>query len=383
MRRLIIGLVGSWVVLTRTALSAEPQPPDAQAQQALVARLRGDLVEHIDVLLAVPQVHKLAARETLEFTQPWQGEEKPIPIYFGDYALDMPLSLFERAGRPIQFGNSPLFLLRGGWGIVITRRKDLLAPHLTDVASGFTHMIPDGMAKEHEEFLNALTARLERRLTFTRDYEVLERIYRMPFEEVHADDLELVELLETWTWLEIKRLSDRTGAEEYVAFAQTPRFQAIAYGSMDLPTGFWVDVHDASGGITLRFARREALGGESLDITSNVNRLVASVRRHGSDTPGRDMRSAALGVSQQPGGPKARLMARCLLLLAIQYDDDLSQSRALLRSLLDPSHPDHGDFVEMLRRSEQGLCMACGHEIEVDHSRSCPRCGYTPWLRDE
>lgn len=388
-----MGRAGCWVVLVSASLIATSPPrqspaspsdrPDAQENEAVVALLRRELLGHIAELLVPPRVHRLAARGTLEFKESWQAEDEPTPVFFGDYALDIPLSHFEEAGPPLRFARSPLFVLRDGWRIVITRREDHLAPHLTDVAAGFAHMIPDDMAKRHEAFLDALAAGLERRLTFSQDYDVLEKVYNMSFDNVRANDLGLGELVETWTWLEVKRISNRTGSDEYVAFARTPRFRVATYGSLDHANGLWVDVHDGPKGITLRFVKGREQEAPSRAITPHVNRMVASVRRHGSDTPGRDMRLAALRALKHPSRQKAREMARCLLLVGIQYRDEVSESIRLLRSLLDPRDEDSGDFAEMLRRSEQGLCMGCGNKTEGDRSEPCARCGYTPWPRKE
>lgn len=344
--------------------------PPEQAYKIVSDALRELLRPRFEELLALPEVHILASPKEIIYNEPWKPDEDVVTFYYQEYRFDIPFSELDHSVgniSPFFIVSSPRFALSKHRGISFKAKFPKINPYLKNM--GEEIKLPKGLPADYESFLQRAKKNLNERFDFENDVEVYRKMYSMGFCQLKIENLDANDLLEYWALLELKSIAIITGTRGGFSFMHTPQFNGFVAGPSNHMHGFFFCIEDDQQFVYIHLSHRRSEREYLTDLDDiMINGILTSIRHHHTKSPGRKMRMTAAKMLKRPRTTKTEMLARTLLVLSMQYSDDIEASRKLLRSTLHDDMELYEEYQEFLLFSQEGRCLSCGLSTK-DHGK--------------
>jgi hypothetical protein len=316
---------------------------DAVAEELLStaeAMARDALRQPFEELQRSPDVQRLLVAETRQFDDAFATDDLAT-FYVRDMSMKIRREIFVgMTARGIVRGYLIVRLSGSGY-FSLGPNEDIFIPRLSGVAD---EVVKEGPAASAvETFWPGYTARftetIRNRLTFSSDYDLRRFLFTTDFRDAFVDHLSIPDLLSTWTLMQAKKLSQIDGAESRVELVQTPLWDGIGYGALELNGRYIVELHGLSQPFMFDCVCQAKRGCDAVSLQPVMNATLASICQHGSRTPGGDMLAEARRIQALPHDEHTDDLVCALVLCAAQYDDAFEQAVGLYATLPRPDWP--------------------------------------------
>jgi hypothetical protein len=359
----ILGSLASLVIMLacRTAQPAatppaEPEPvrpPAFTAQlQELDQRVRTACTAELSILLQNPIADLTFDDPPRQIQAGWPGSIDLVSFYFGNYAVDIPRTLFARLGNPMLFRNGVSMFLDGHCSLHIRVEQPLGLPQQLRELAGRFDIVADGIAKpsDHANTYSAwFRLQLIPHLSFNSEYDVVRKMYTTRFSDLGATKPTTPALYAAAALLGMKVIATPDGVEHGRHLVQTPHFPGFAWGLPEQER-HWIHLHRANQIIKITTACLPRFQADSTPLDRYRNAIVASIRPHGSTRPGTRLLEQARSELARPDERRNLELARALVLCAARYDDAYSEAVKLGRELVSPELHYFARYMHVLNR---------------------------------
>jgi len=311
--------------------------------------------------LGVPGADALLEPQPRRLEPQWSERVERVTFYVNRYAIDLPRALL-RPGTNFHIHNlgqgAVGFDVAGNCKVRFWIQGDLFAPMLAE----FDAELCGDSAEDGGDPADPDAPRAAGRATpshhplvFESDYQLFYTLYTRDFQKLTPAELAQMppkELLATVVLAGIKPSTLAPGAQYGIYAVQTPQFRGFAYGWFETDPQCTVRLHDQQHWLTLEPVIPARGDVDRGPLLANFGSIVASVRHHGSPTPGHDMLAAARRILADLRYEQDETIARTLVLCATRYDDAFDQAVELGEKLVDPGWSERLNriYLEVLHR---------------------------------
>ena len=326
--------------------------PTPCARDEADAYVRSVLTPALIALLAEEDTHLVFEPSVWDCRGTWNDSDSVITFYVRDYALDLPRDLILTLRNPWLFRAGAGWRLAGDCPLTVFIDEELgLAAQLRRHGENLD-LDAEGLAAVDQfcpGYADEFRTEIRRRFCYENDYQVIRRLFATNMLAANLEHLSPVELFEYALLVSIKSVVARARGEDCLTLLETPHFHGIVYGRPDSDDTTWCDLHTKQRQIfRLTIGVSGTDPGDRQPLLAHLPRILASVRRHNSPHPGRELLTAARTELRKNNDRHAREIARCLVLCASRYDDARTEALELGRRLVD-AELDYGpDYLNVL-----------------------------------
>ncbi|MDP2897258.1 MAG: hypothetical protein Q8Q12_12015 [bacterium] len=326
----------------------EPQP--AIAEEWILSQV----LQRLPEILEDPAVHAVADKELVSHRETW-GEETPfLDVFYGDYAVRLPVAEIERYPRDAMVDQLQMDLfgpveLKSGWLVWLgdVERADAISYDLRLAVRDTCNQLSSTGDKARDSAVRRFCDDFRKRFVFENDLGLYRQLWHSPFDVEDPLSLGAGEVLATFFLADLKRLIAPAGALERVVEVQTSSMASFEFGDETTPEGYSVQLFDDRNRITVLFLP-PAEEGDLLDDGFR-GKALASIRRHGNWVPGKEMIEKAESVLASQDVENARQVAYLLLFSSLQYPDHRTRAARMLLKMFTDDAPDDTEIIEPLR----------------------------------
>lgn len=328
----------------------EPEVKPAVAEEWVLSQV----LQRLPGVLEEPIVHSLAEKELISFRETW-GEETPfVEVFYGDYAVQLPLAEIEGYPRDAMVDQLEMDLfgpveLKSGWMIWLgdVERADAISKDLNLAVRDTCNQLSTTGDKPRDKAVRRLCDDFLRKFLFENDLTLYRRLYHSSFDVEDPLSLGAEEALSAFFLADLKRLIAPPGAIERVAEIQTSSMTGFTFGDETTPEGYSVQLFDDRNRITVLFLP-PGEEGDLLDIAFR-EKVLASVRRHKEWVPGEEMIEKAESLLSSQSVENARQVACLLLFSSLQYPDHRTRAAKMLLEMFTEDSPETAEIIKPLR----------------------------------
>lgn len=326
-----------------------------EALAAVETVVREGLRESFEKLKRSAEVRRLLAGQTRHFDDAFTTDDV-VTFYVRDMSMKIPRKSF--AGMPPRgIVSGWLHLNLKGYGsFCLWPSEDVFVPGLRKIVDELDQDVLTAAAVEdlRPGWTTQFKAAFTEHFAFSSDYELKRFLYARDFRDASVDRLSVMDLLSTWTLMQIKNLAQVDGAERRVELVKTACWDGIGYGALELNGRYIVELHGLRQPLVFDCSCQAKRGCDAAALQQVMNATVTSICPHGSQTPGTDMLAEARRVRALPHDGQTDDLARALVLCAAQYEDAYEQALELYGTLPQPDWPAKRvrDYDRVLHRQE-------------------------------
>lgn len=335
---------------------AEPVVP-TPAEETALRVLRLALATQFERLRQDVPHARAAPAEVLEIP-PCAADDSRLILYLGPYVLELPRALFDHLRSPGQFRRGGEWFLAGGCALGLQIDRELGLPEILREQAmpldlSLLGSAGDGIATLPR--LAEVTTAIRARLDFANEFEVLRAVYTTDFRALRVEHLAISELYSAVALSQMRSIIAPAEYSDGVRLVRTPHFDGLLFGAPAAPGRATLDLYD-HGSAILRLVFRcmphwEADAGP---LRAAWTEIAASLRRHDVPDPGQRMLVAARRELAEDT-PRAREIARLLVLCASRYDAVHAEAFSLGLELATPDVPYAREYLGVLHRIRDPL----------------------------
>lgn len=275
-----------------------------------------------------------------------------ITVFIQDYALDIPRSLFQSLRNPWLFVRAGGWTLRGNCRLTMLIEPELGLPDvLRDTARNFD-LHAEGLGEAADlcpGYGAQLRDQIRARLDFATELDVLRAAFARDHGPLANGDATPAELYVAAALTTLKPTLLPLGHDAPLARVLTNRYAGVLYGDPTTSEFVRLDLHTAERQIVrLTLACLPHHDADRAAVLPAWPQMVASVRPHGSATPGQDLLANAIAILAKSPNEDSRAIARSLVLCASRYPDAHAQAVELGETLADSGVIDARAYLDVL-----------------------------------
>ena len=328
----------------------EPQPKSAVAEEWILSQV----LQRLPGVLEEPIVHTVAEKESLLFRETWGQDTRSVEVFYGDYALRLPVAEIEGYPRDAILDQLEMDLfgpveLKNGWLVWLgdVERMNVISYDLGLAVGDTCRQLSSTGDEARDSAVRRFCYDFRNAFVFRDDLELYRRLYHSPFDVEDPLSMGAEEALRTFFLADLKRLLAPPGALERVVEVQTPSMRGFQFGDETTPEGYSLHLFDDRNRITVLFLP-PGEEGDLLDIAFR-EKVLASVRRHKEWVPGKEMIDKAESLLSSQSVENARPVAYLLLFSSLQYPDHRTRAAKMLLDMFTQDSPDDAEIIKPLR----------------------------------